>query len=404
MAAANLVNADYITHIKAHPERNKGSNWTTWTTKERGIYLADLLAGGKTEEFWIMSQGEVIEIPELTITEYMVQVAGHSMYRNEVPYLGSVPALQDKRKVLEYLKNRDSQSRHTIDRPEHWVGSTYELAASLAKSGSTGIMQLAARFRLIWDKLLSGANQAHYGMTQDENKIYCRFCAGRILDTVSHQIATCRQTQVVIKRNEALQNFDEAIETAQSSKTNKRVADALRMYKEILLRSNDGHAWLGLWFAQQADEICRAMQQFTLTVHQYNMVHKTLRKLMTDSIKITVAHQCAVADMEERDELTRMQEPNANRVNVPSVKEQMMILNRRKRVRKHKARELLGEDMLVNIKKKRCEEETAKDPNANEVYKGIIANDIMEGGIDDPLLEQNWFPIFRRDWKKKKKD
>jgi hypothetical protein len=51
-AAARLSNISNVEHIAAHPERNKGRNcWEMWNEDERGIYLADLLAGGKYGQF-----------------------------------------------------------------------------------------------------------------------------------------------------------------------------------------------------------------------------------------------------------------------------------------------------------------------------------------------------------------
>jgi hypothetical protein len=327
--------------------------------------------------------------------------------------------LRDKQNIHKYIMKRDFHSRHdTSNGKEYWGNSTFELAASMCKHGCKSIAQLAARERYMWDKRYTGANQFYYNMLDDESKKMCRFCT-RKLDTLSHQIAECRQPEVKALRDVALTNYDHTTSDFRTGPCkDEKIAKALDIYKNILLQSNSGLAWLGMWCGEHSITLDKAFRNMSLNQHQYNMLHKTLKKLHHDSIKIPPKHEAAKAEREEEEDRLRFRAANPTMGNnnfrlyqpLPadlSTKEADLIMRRRKRLRLLKAMELLGDEELEKRLKKRKPVETAEDPNAEETYKQIIAYDPLEGGVnmgEEPthpntyLRQQSY-----KDWKKRKK-
>ena len=120
------------------------------------------------------------------------------------------------------------------------------------------------------------------------------------------------------------------------------------------------------------------------------MLHKTLKKLHHDAIKIPPKHEAAKAEREEMEDLQNYKKANPNMGNtirrmyqpLPSElskKALELIMRRRSRLRKLKAIELLGDEELERRLKKRKPLEVAGDPNAEETYKQIIAFDPLSG-------------------------
>jgi hypothetical protein len=419
-AAAKLNGIGNVEHISAHPERLKdGRNWHSWTTNEKGIYLADLLAGGDFRSFFEITKGsDAILIPEGNITESCARLAGYALYHNNRPFLGTPQALRDKHNIHKYIMHRDFYSRHdTTNGKEYWGNSSFELAASLCKHDCRSIAQLTARERYMWDKRYTGANQYYYGMLDDETRKLCRFCTQK-MDTLSHQIAECRQVDVSNLREDALANYELSTNDYRSGPCkDTKIAKALDIYKEILLKSNSGLAWLGMWCGEHAISLNKAFTTMTLNQHQYNMLHKTLKKLHHDAIKIPPKHEMVKAEREEHEDRLRHRAANPNmgqnnnRLYQPlpselSSKQIEAIMRRRKRIRKLKAIELLGDEELEDRLKKRKTVEVAGDPNAEDTYKQIIAFDPLDKGVTmgAPNIPNTYLrQLAYKDWKKRKK-
>jgi len=192
-AAAKFKDVTDISHISAHPERGVNKDRRDlWTVQEKGIYLADLLAGGKFQEFADMSQSEPILITEQRIKLMCVKIAGYGLVLEGKGFFhGSLKELAESERMKTYLADRDKAMRgidHNALHPtRHWVGSSTELLASFCRNNGEGEVCSAARNRIGYDKKLTLANKYHYGLVQDRKDMKCRFCGE--YDTLSHQIA-----------------------------------------------------------------------------------------------------------------------------------------------------------------------------------------------------------------------
>jgi hypothetical protein len=311
-------------------------------------------------------------IEEDSIYDLLADITGYCLYQGRHPFLGSLKDLESLVTMNEYLRGRDRVSRHTDDtNPHHWVGATYQLAAGICKCGHKGIGQYCARQRFMFDKKLTGANTHHYRM---EDALQCRFCP--LPDTLSHQIMECRQQDVVDCRDTAIANFCEA--SQKMAQKDKMLAKAADMYLALLRGASSGLAWLGMWFADQADMVKAAIDSCMLNKHQYNMLHKTIVKLGHDSWRMAAAHELARAKREEDDEYATRMEPNGNRefyfANAHGINEGVIkrARFRNRRARRQKALELIGEDEYERILKRKKGDEGAKCAAEVEMYKDIM--------------------------------
>jgi len=168
-------------------------------------------------------------------------------------------------------------------------------------------------------------------------------------------------------------------------KRDKQLARAAKMYLELVQGANSGFAWLGLWFANQADVVKSAIDNCSLSKHQYNMLHKTIVKLGHDSWRMVATHELMRAKREEDDEYaSRMDPTGGNREFhmsstdnfTDSIKK--MILLRRRRVRKYKALELIGiRELDINLKKKKGDA-GATCASEVELYKEVMGSNTFE--------------------------
>jgi hypothetical protein len=186
----------------------------------------------------------------------------------------------------------------------------------------------------------------------------------------------CRQPDVVVCRDSAIANFCESAQ--KMAQKDALLARAAKMYLELLKGASSGLAWLGMWYANQADAVKTAIDSCNLTKHQYNMLHKTIVKLGHDSWKMAAAHELARAKREEDDEYATRMEPRGNREfyfgNADGISEgvKKRALLRRRRARKQKALELIGEEEYEKQLKKRKGDEGARNAAEVEMYKDIM--------------------------------
>jgi hypothetical protein len=421
-AAARLVNVADITHISAHPERGVNKDRKDlWTAQDKGIYLADLLAGGKFQEFADMTQSEPILITEQRIKLMCVKIAGYGLVlEGKGFFLGSLKELADSVRMKTYLADRDKVTRgidHNALHPtRHWVGSSTELLASFCRNNGEGEVCSAARNRIGYDKKLTLANKYHYRMVQGREDMKCRFCGND--DTLSHQIATCVRWEVVEARNAAIANVEKSI--LKLSKKDNKVERALKMYMKILLEVNSGNAWLGLWFDQYVIPIRNAINSCDLNGRQYNMLHKTLKKLHHDAIEIHRTYN-NVVDQYENDarikkesivygNCVRSEEDGSDSDESSGVDQEEV--RRRERIQEILKKRAARERWAIRREKgatkaKPCEEE-AESPRSNQIYKEIIAFDPFSvpgpSEIDayDTLVTAS-FVKAKDKWKRRKK-
>jgi hypothetical protein len=443
-AAANLEGTN-ISHIAAHPERgvNKDKRHL-WSAQEKGIYLADLLAGGKLQEFTELAQSEPIFICERKITNLCFKIAGYGLYLEKKGFpasffIGDLKEFADWSKMQRYLANRDKETRaidHKVADPgNHWVGASTDLLASFCRDKDEGLVVRASRVKIGYNKKMTGDNQFHYGIVGEKYR-RCRFCSNK--DTLEHQISICHRHEVAEARELALLNFEDSIVTLARNKEYK-VSNALRIYSNIMLEvengKHNGTAWLGLWFDEYGIRIRNAINSCDLTGRDYNMLHKTLKKLHQDTIEIHRAYNNAVVTMEMNEsnlnsslgkrkkkyDITTSQYSENDMISVEDKNsdqdtENVSEVSERETIRRKRRRESFNkQNAYKRWAARRAEgiatatrEEEAEDPNADLVYRGIMSYDSI--GVLEPLemdgmdaAEIANFVKMRDKWKGKKK-
>jgi hypothetical protein len=196
-AAAKLKGITDITHIDAHPERLKDRNcWAKWTEDERGIYLADLLAGGNHERFWQLTNTAPILVESSDILKMCADRAGYCLYwdngKGATPFCGSLSELTDHVNLLNYTKEREAhhdkneqartkarskgkqtQESHAFEK-RMWTQATVMTAASFLTKNVVNKAGKCAENRILWDKSMSGANYFRYNIISWDEAI-CKF-------------------------------------------------------------------------------------------------------------------------------------------------------------------------------------------------------------------------------------
>jgi hypothetical protein len=104
--AAKFKDVTDIKHISAHPERGINKNrMDLWSDLDKGIYLADLLAGGNFKKFAEMAKSEPIYITEQKIKMMCVRITGYGLYMKGIGYfLGNLKELADAERMKNYLR------------------------------------------------------------------------------------------------------------------------------------------------------------------------------------------------------------------------------------------------------------------------------------------------------------
>jgi hypothetical protein len=366
-AAARLKNITNITHIAAHPERIKDRNcWEKWTEDERGIYLADLLAGGNCRKFWELTNTAPILLSSTDILKMCAVTAGYCLYwdngNGPEPFFGSLSELVDHQNLIKYTKEREAHHEKNevgrakkraknskgkrdpgVDafRKRNWSEATVMTAASFLTKNKESKAEHAAEVRIMWDKAMSGANYFRYNICSWEEGI-CKFCQGK-LETLDHKITECKEEHCVDIRNKAFQEFEDKMLALSKTKF-ERTVTAMRLYLDIFKEVNSGSAWLGLWFGEQASRIRNAIDSVSLNIRDFRMLKNAVKKLSAEAIKIVRAHDEAVVYNEIMNEQTPGLDPEVfqTRMNIElSRGELQRRLNMKTRYKKRK----IGKDL-----------------------------------------------------------
>jgi hypothetical protein len=153
-----------ICKVKAHEERTKPEE--EWTTEEAGNVKADAVAGNRPDD----AGGPVVNVPADVMKDLLAHI-------NPFLWIDSQDRvdfdIKWKGRITRYLRDRDGyRAAANPPRDSRWEGTTPRLASKMwAQYGKAG--SWAQAVRIMWDKHLTGENEAKWKMVTTRN---CELC------------------------------------------------------------------------------------------------------------------------------------------------------------------------------------------------------------------------------------
>jgi hypothetical protein len=259
--------------VKAHAERTKPR--CDWTPEELGNVIADATAAGDAGR-----AGKTITHISATAMRELFEDVNHFLWYNrggKIVFDGASP-----QRMLTYLHTRDHvRALAEPPRPPRWQQTTYCLASKMwATQGKEGIGSWARAVRIMWDKHLSGENEAKWGMQVTR---MCDLCG--VPSSQKHLVGECRRHGMDEVRARALRKVrNEAVKYGVSL-----VGRTLSAIVETTDHPEGHTIWTGMWTPSIREQISRKCP-WTLKAREYGQVTAALRHLVNgllDLIRIT---------------------------------------------------------------------------------------------------------------------
>jgi hypothetical protein len=171
-----------VKHVYGHPERrHRGLPQSSWSEEQRGIYVADRVAGGED-----MCQS----IGDSQIMNWLSFRMQLRLLVNGTVLIEDCLKLHETRMVDTYLADRDrSRAESVPPRPPRWAGTTTTLMSAMYKGKPPG-----QSMRMCFDKTWHGGNKWKGGGDSS-----CSLCTGN-MESQKHILRECRHEMRVIRR------------------------------------------------------------------------------------------------------------------------------------------------------------------------------------------------------------
>ena len=226
-----------VTWVRSHPER-RTTDETEWTFEDKGIYIADAVAGEDWHEVdrilgknnYTVCTIAIDSAIERLLTAGLWHWRLHSTRRPyySSPLLTDFQDLCDLRTLENYTSTRDQRYGNNPDRaPGYWTNSGVHLPRKLAQAdGSASKDKLSSNLRqrilntaLTWDKSFCiGRNRAKTKQGLDLTKAACSDCGFR-LDSLKHMCLDCTHESITQIRETAFQSHKNVLHEIQRTQT-----------------------------------------------------------------------------------------------------------------------------------------------------------------------------------------
>jgi hypothetical protein len=225
---------------KAHPERRKPI--ADFTSEERSIYAADLLAGGKLAEF---SNFTGIPIAAVQTT------TDHEVLESYLRQTQLTIADSDGRAVLESTRMREKrldleQYQRGRRRPQFangtpLFGAMIRQPAKTIKLTYNGQRSRAQWVRIMWDKHFTGDAQKRYGTSSSGG---CNCCMTGQLETQTHILLECSAGSIPLLRRNAVRHMSAFV--TRLTRQSHPHANILAKLREIAVSEDGAQLWTGM--------------------------------------------------------------------------------------------------------------------------------------------------------------
>jgi hypothetical protein len=180
--------------VASHPEGKTAREH--FTQEQMGIFLADRVAGGDSEE-WLKLGIMVDRVPENKVIEALSDGAILDVIDGDMFFLGDVMQAHGRGDVKRYLNKRDNYRREMdAECPLKWKFATVRLATDMWCNRSASMSKRGHDIRIAFDKLWTGENAAK---EIGGPPLQCLLCGGP--ETQRHIICECAHADMVKVRS-----------------------------------------------------------------------------------------------------------------------------------------------------------------------------------------------------------
>jgi hypothetical protein len=248
-----------IRKVKAHAERR--GDRRERTTDEVGNVKADRAAAGICDDGTTPRQLDITEAVIATIPLVWVNREGKIVFDPKHTTRSS-----------RYAKARDQYRANAPDsRPPRWEGTTTKLAAGMwAKQECSWALSV----KIMWDKHLTGQNEAKWGRPQPGR---CPVCGA--ITSQKHMIVECQRPGMQAIRALAIKKLQ--AETATHGTT--LVGRSLQTIGDLLTHDDAYTLWTGMWTPEIRAEIDKRCP-WQLKKKEYGLIVKALRHLANGTL------------------------------------------------------------------------------------------------------------------------
>ena len=271
-----------IRKVKAHAERR--GEQQEWTTDEAGNVKADRVAAG------IGYDG--VALRGLDIMEAVIATTP-LVWTNQKGEVVLDP--KSTTRLSRYAKARDQYRAQAADaRPPRWEGTTAKLASSM---WTTQECSWALSVKIVWDKHLTGQNEAKWGRPQPGR---CPVCGA--VTSQKHMIVECQRPGMQAIRASAIKKF----QAETTTHGNTLVGRSLQAIGDLLAHDDAYTIWTGMWTPEIRAEIARRCP-WQLKKKEYGLVVKAMRHLANGTLAMHRVERPIVCRKRARDDAEQVQ-------------------------------------------------------------------------------------------------
>ena len=272
--------AHNIRWTKAHPERAK-SDPGTFTSEERSIFAADLLAGGRRAEFLAftgLADSDIRLTTDVRILQQCARLAPIMVSDAAGRPLTTTVRERDRRQWLTtYMKGR---LRPQFAHGTPAFAAAIRQPAKTAKLSYNGQRSRAQWVRITWDKHFSGAAALRYG-TQGCDGV-CKCCPSGEVESQDHIIQRCTGGSMEVLRSSAIRNM--AAVVVNLVREHHPHAQLLLEIQDIILSADGAQLWTGMLtpaIRARLELITQFVPQGDQTAQLNALIHNMCRPLAT---------------------------------------------------------------------------------------------------------------------------
>jgi len=268
---------------KAHPERRK--TIANFTSDERSIYAADLLAGGNLVEF---SKFTGIPIAAIQTT------TDHKVLESYVRQTQLMIADSEGRAVLESTRMREKrldleQYQRGRRRPQFangtpLFGAMMRQPAKTIKLTYNGQRSRAQWVRIMWDKHFTGDAQKRYGTSSSGG---CNCCMTGQLETQTHILLECSAGSIPLLRRSAVRHMSAFV--TRLTRQSHPHANILAKLREIAVSEDGAQLWTGMLsppMRRRLSDLTQFVPPGPETAQLNALIHNMCRPLATGAADI----------------------------------------------------------------------------------------------------------------------
>ena len=269
-----------IRWTKAHPERRQPDT-RRFTSEQRSIYAADLLAGGDMEgflKFTGLRREDVTHTTDVAILTECSRLA--PLMLSDSRGLPVTVAVRDHDKLRMLERYKDGRTRDQFRDGTPMFAAAIRQPAKTVKLTYNGQRSRAQWTRIVWDKHFTGAARERYGAQPGAG--VCKCCQGGELETQAHIILRCDGGSMATLRSAAIRTMSAVV--VKLAREHHPYTQLLLQIQDLVLGDEGAQLWTGMISPSMLvnlDSITQFVPPGDETAHLNALVHNMCRPLAT---------------------------------------------------------------------------------------------------------------------------